>query len=113
MTNYSSEIKMNKIHYKTIRTALKFLVSIAITTIVIFAIGSTLIMRAFAADDAQTQGYNLAKFDFLHNRAYDASCDPNNGDAFCAAYKIGYYAGWNAANALYGNQVPHQWKPYF
>jgi hypothetical protein len=44
----------------------------------------------------------LAHFDFLHNRAYSDSCDPNNGDAYCAAYKIGYYAGWNAANALYG-----------
>jgi hypothetical protein len=28
----------------------------------------------------------------------------SNPDLFCAAYKIGYFAGWNAAGLLYGNQ---------
>jgi hypothetical protein len=78
-----------------------------IIAILVGAISTSIASRAYA-DDAQTQGYNVAKFDFLHNRAYDNSCDPNNGDTFCAAYKLGYYAGWNAANLLYGNQVPHQ-----
>ena len=63
---------------------------------------------AYADDPSYTQGYNVAKFDFLHNRAYDDSCSPNNGDAFCAGYKVGYYAGWHAADLLYGNQFPHQ-----
>lgn len=71
------------------------------------AVLTTVASKAFA-DDAQTQGYNVGKFDFLHNLPYSDSCDPNNGDAFCALYKAGYFAGWHAADALYGNQVPHQ-----
>ena len=57
-----------------------------IIAILVGAISTSIASRAYA-DDAQTQGYNVAKFDFLHNRAYDNSCDPNNGDAFCAAYR--------------------------
>lgn len=79
-----------------------------IAILLVGAVTISIASRAYADDSAQTQGWNIAHFDFLHNRAYSDSCDPNNGDAFCAAYKIGYYAGWNAANALYGGQVAHQ-----
>lgn len=79
-----------------------------IAILLVGAVTISIASRAYADDSAQTQGWNIAHFDFLQNRAYSDSCDPNNGDAFCAAYKIGYYAGWNAANALYGGQVAHQ-----
>jgi hypothetical protein len=72
------------------------------------AVMTSIEQRAYADDPSYTQGYNVAKFDFLHNRAYDDSCSPNNGDAFCAGYKVGYYAGWHAADLLYGSQYPHQ-----
>jgi len=81
---------------------------VPVIAILFGAVTISIASRVFADDSAQTQGWNVAHFDFLHNRPYSDSCDPNNGDAFCAAYKVGYYAGWNAANALYGGQIPHQ-----
>jgi hypothetical protein len=44
-------------------------------------------------------GYNTAKFDYLHNKSYSYSCSPNNGDTYCAAYKVGYDGGWDVARA--------------
>jgi hypothetical protein len=81
---------------------------IPVIALMLAFVTTSIASRAYADDPSYTQGYNIAKFDFLHNRAYDDSCSPNNGDAFCAGYKVGYYAGWNAANLLYGNQSPHQ-----
>jgi hypothetical protein len=79
-----------------------------VIALILAAVTTSIASRAYADDPSYTQGYNVAKFDFLHNRAYDDSCSPNNGDAFCAGYKVGYYAGWHAADLLYGHQVPHQ-----
>lgn len=87
---------------------MKSILAVPAIAILLAAVTISIASKAYADDPAQNQGYNTGRFDFLHNRSYDDSCDPNNGDAFCAAYKLGYYAGWNAASVLYGNQSPHQ-----
>jgi hypothetical protein len=75
---------------------------------VLFLIGPVLVLvllpltvvipRAYATGPYEA-GYNTAKFDYLHNKSYSYSCSPNNGDTYCAAYKVGYSAGWDVAPA--------------
>ena len=59
---------------------------------------TVVVPRAYATGPFEA-GYNMAKFDHLHNKSFSYSCSPNNGDTYCAAYKVGYGAGWDAARA--------------
>jgi hypothetical protein len=60
-------------------------------------------------EQAQAQGYgsedgaNQARKDFLNSAGTykDTSCDPPNGDGYCAAYKIAYHAKWFALSLQY------------
>jgi len=69
---------------------------------------SILPQEASASSNAFDQGYENGRSDYLNGYSKDSYCDPNNAasnpDAFCAAYKAGYEAGWLAASLLYGNQ---------
>ena len=45
---------------------------------------TVVIPRAYATGPYEA-GYNIAKFDYLHNKSYSYSRSPNNGDMYCAA----------------------------
>jgi hypothetical protein len=61
-----------------------------------------------ASKSAFDQGYADGREARLNDGSSQAYCDPNNSasnpDAYCALYKSGYWAGWNAAGLLYGDQ---------
>lgn len=63
---------------------------------------------AYASKSAFDQGYADGREARLNGGSSQAYCDPNNDapnpDAYCALYKSGYFAGWNAAGLLYGDQ---------
>jgi hypothetical protein len=42
-------------------------------------------------------GYNMAKYQYEHNKPYNYSCSPSNGKVYCEAYKVGYDSGWDVA----------------
>ena len=44
-------------------------------------------------------GYNTAKFDFLHHKSYNDSCHLD-----CTCYKLGYFEAWNTLNGWLGNR---------
>jgi hypothetical protein len=44
--------------------------------------------------------------DFLNGNPNNNSCNPANGDAYCASYEIGYGIGWAAAHQLYCGANP-------
>jgi hypothetical protein len=51
------------------------------------------------------EGYDDGREDRIDGRSYNDYCSPSlNDDLGCAAYKVGYSLGWNAAGALYGGQ---------
>ncbi len=62
----------------------------------------------YSSSGAFDQGYQDGRDARLNDGSSQAYCDPNNNaqnpDAYCALYKSGYFAGWNAAGLLYGNQ---------
>ena len=58
-------------------------------------IGAPLAYAAGPYDD----GYNTAKFDFLHHKSYDDSCH-----TYCTLYKLGYSEAWNTLNGWLGNR---------
>jgi hypothetical protein len=64
--------------------------------------------QVYASKSAFDQGYADGREARLNGGSSQAYCDPNNGasnpDAYCALYKSGYFAGWNAAGLLYGDQ---------
>ena len=45
------------------------------------------------------EGYNSAKFDFLHHKSYNDSCHTD-----CTLYKVGYSEEWNTLNGWLGNR---------
>ncbi|MDP9288907.1 MAG: hypothetical protein M3P08_12015 [Thermoproteota archaeon] len=45
-------------------------------------------------------GWFTWKSDFLGNKADDDSCNPSNGDAYYAVYKVGYYTAWHMLDTL-------------
>lgn len=50
-------------------------------------------------------GYDDGREDRNNGKTYNDYCSPSlNNDLGCAAYKVGYSLGWNAAGALYGGQ---------
>jgi hypothetical protein len=79
-------------------------------TFLLLAIVPMLLLQqlAFGTTNAFDQGYQNGRNDYLDGYAKDPYCDPDNSasnpDAFCAAYKAGYEAGWLSASLLYGNQ---------
>jgi hypothetical protein len=79
------------------------------TSIVLISIFGMMQMQTIqASNGAFDQGYRDGKDDYLNGESNHAYCDPYNSDpnpdAFCAAYKLGYQAGWLAAGNLYGDQ---------
>ena len=62
----------------------------------------------YASTNAFDDGYQAARSDFLDGYENNSYCDPYNSDpnpdAYCTMYKLGYAAGWAAAEGLYGNQ---------
>ncbi len=51
------------------------------------------------------EGYDDGREDRINGRSYNDYCSPSlNNDLGCAAYKVGYSLGWNAAGSLYGGQ---------
>ena len=53
----------------------------------------------------QDNGYEDGREDRINGNSYNDYCSPSlNDDLGCAAYKVGYSLGWNAAGALYGGQ---------
>ncbi len=44
-------------------------------------------------------GYNTAKFDFLHHKSYNDSCHID-----CTQYILGYSEAWNTLNGWLGNR---------
>jgi hypothetical protein len=62
----------------------------------------------YSSSGAFDQGYQNGRDARLNDGSSQAYCDPNNNaqnpDAYCALYKSGYFAGWNAAGLLYGDQ---------
>jgi hypothetical protein len=63
--------------------------------------------QVYASKSAFDQGYADGREARLNGGSSQAYCDPynsaSNPDAYCALYKSGYFAGWNAAGILYGN----------
>lgn len=53
-----------------------------------------------------SDGYAKGHADFLNGASNNNSCNPVYGDAYCAAYEIGYAAGWTAAHTLYCGSNP-------
>ncbi|PWU82113.1 MAG: hypothetical protein DLM72_03375 [Candidatus Nitrosopolaris wilkensis] len=45
-------------------------------------------------------GWFTWKSDFLGSKADDDSCNPSNGDAYYAVYKVGYYTAWHMLHTL-------------
>jgi hypothetical protein len=83
------------------------------TYLLIFAVASSTSMvieeqQAYASRSAFDEGYADGRDARLNGGSSQAYCDPNNNaqnpDAYCALYKSGYFAGWNAAGILYGDQ---------
>ncbi len=62
----------------------------------------------YSSSGAFDEGYADGREARLNGGSSQAFCDPNNNaqnpDAYCALYKSGYFAGWNAAGLLYGDQ---------
>jgi hypothetical protein len=61
------------------------------------------IQKAYGGEDGFWTGYQNGKDDRLDRYGYNDYCSPaRNDDLYCAAYKIGYKAGWEAAGVIYG-----------
>lgn len=59
--------------------------------------------KAYGGGDGFWTGYQNGKDDRLHGYRYNDYCSPaRNDDLYCAAYKVGYKAGWEAAGLIYG-----------
>ena len=52
------------------------------------------------------KGYDNGREDRINGRSYNDYCSPSlNNDLGCAAYKLGYSIGWNAAGALLVDKI--------
>jgi len=51
-------------------------------------------------------GYAQGHADFLNGVQNNNACNPQNGDAYCAGYELGYGIGWAAAKQLYCGNNP-------
>jgi len=77
------------------KTALFLLIPLLVLVLVPLMV---VMSRAYAAGQYD-DGYNTAKFDFLHHRSYSDSCH-----ADCTQYKLGYSEAWNTLNGWLGNR---------
>ena len=66
-----------------------------VTASLLVLIGAPLAYAKGTYDD----GYNKAKFDFLHHKSYDDSCHTDG-----TQYKLGYSEEWNTLNGWLGNR---------
>lgn len=101
----SSGIHRNMIRkLRSLSSKSVYSVILAMTLIAVFSAQQL----AHAGRSAFDQGYADGREARLNGGSSQAYCDPNNDasnpDAFCASYKAGYWAGWNAAGILYGDQ---------
>lgn len=52
------------------------------------------------------KGYDNGREDRINGRSYNDYCSPSlTNDLGCAAYKLGYSIGWNAAGALLVDKI--------
>ena len=83
-------------------------IQLFIAVVALIALITLVGQQTFASQMAHDIGYQAGRSDRLNNEPYDDDCDPNNSspnpDLYCAAYIVGYSAGWNAAGLLYGDQ---------
>ncbi|MDQ6862843.1 MAG: hypothetical protein M3044_03370 [Thermoproteota archaeon] len=77
------------------KTALFLLVPVLV---LVLAPLTVVMPRAFATGPYD-DGYNTAKFDFLHHRSYSDSCHTD-----CTQYRLGYSEAWNTLNGWLGNR---------
>jgi hypothetical protein len=79
-----------------------------ILALALLTVAATQEQQASAGRTAFDEGYADGREARLNGGSSQAFCDPNNSspnpDAYCALYKSGYFAGWNAAGLLYGDQ---------
>ena len=59
----------------------------------------TVVMPRAYATGPYDDGYNTAKFDFLHHKSYSDSCHNN-----CTQFRLGYSEAWNTLNGWLGNR---------
>ena len=81
---------------------------IIVATLLVTVSLATQQQSVYSSSEAFDQGYQDGRDARLNDGSSQAYCDPNNNaqnpDAYCALYKSGYFAGWNAAGLLYGDQ---------
>jgi hypothetical protein len=77
------------------KTALFLLVPV----LVLVLAPSTVVMPQAHATGPYDDGYNTAKFDFLHHKSYNDACYTDR-----TLYKVGYSEAWNTLNGWLGNR---------
>jgi hypothetical protein len=81
--------------FSQMKTALFLLVPV----LVLVLTPLTVVMSQAYATGPYDDGYNTAKFDFLHHKSYNDSCYTD-----CTVYKVGYSEAWNTLNGWLGNR---------
>ena len=80
------------------------IVGIALTSVILATPFLFLAQEAYGKD-AYGVGYDDGREDRINGYSYNDYCSPSlDDDLGCAAYKVGYSVGWNAAGLLYGGQ---------
>jgi hypothetical protein len=83
--------------------------SLSIATFVVVPVIAILLGMVVATQPAFAYtsfdyGYYSGRAAYLDGNVFNSYCNPNYGDSYCAGYKLGYHAGWDAAALLYGGQ---------
>jgi hypothetical protein len=70
-----------------------------VTVLVLLLASLTIVIPRTYATGPYDDGYNAAKFDFLHHKSYSDFCHTD-----CTLYRLGYSEAWNTLNGWLGNR---------
>jgi hypothetical protein len=92
---YGVRASVSGVVLSQMKTALFLLVPILVLVLAPLAV----VMAQAYTTGPYDDGYNTARFDFLHHKSYNDSCHTD-----CTVYKVGYSEAWNTLNGWLGNR---------